>query len=260
VRADAHAPRERLAAADRNFVGGLRTLIGLQPGSEERRFGAAVAFDSRIPVRFFNGIAIMAPTDPAEADAALDWLGARGMPHEAWIREDVSEPLRAVFQQRDFVAQDWVEPVMAIEPPMPASPLPDGVTIREVTDAATLEDQVAAQVAGGLPEGPVRMFLTSAFVGRDDVRCFTAYLDGRAVGHSIAIHTGDVAGVYSVGVAEGVRSQGIGTAVTWAAVEAGRAWGSRMVVLQSSKLGFGVYRRMGFEVIGHYEIHRPTHA
>ena len=39
---------ELVAAADRNFVGGLRTLIGLQPGSEERRFGAALAFDSRI--------------------------------------------------------------------------------------------------------------------------------------------------------------------------------------------------------------------
>ncbi|HEX5038936.1 MAG TPA: hypothetical protein VFW95_02230, partial [Candidatus Limnocylindria bacterium] len=96
MRVDAHGSRARLAAADRNFVGGLRTLIGLQPGSEERRFGAAIAFDSRIPVRFFNGLAVMAPTDVAEAGAALDWLATRGMPHEVWIQEDVAEPLRAL--------------------------------------------------------------------------------------------------------------------------------------------------------------------
>lgn len=257
MRVDARGSRERLPAADRNFVGGLRTLIGLQPGSEERRFGAAIAFDSRIPVRFFNGLAVMAPTDVAEAGAALDWLATRGMPHEVWIQEDVAEPLRALLEQRDFIAQDWVEPVMAIEPIVQSRPPPEGVAIREVTDAEALEDQIAAQVAGGLPEGPIRMFMTPTFVGRDDIRCFTAYLDGRPVGHSIAIHTGDVAGVYSVGVAESVRGRGVGTAVTWAAVEAGREWGAGLVVLQSSKMGFGVYRRMGFEVIGHYEIHRP---
>ena len=248
---------ELMAAADRNFLGGLRTLIGLQPGSEERRFGGAVAFDSRIPVRFLNGLAVLERAERTDVEAAIEWLETRGSPYEAWLREDLAEELRPALVAREFIAQDWVEPVMAMEPPSRMPAPPEGVTVREVVDARTLEDQVAAQVAGGIPEGPIRLLLTPTFVGRADVRCFTAYVDEVPVGHAFAIRTGDVSGVYSVGVAEDQRGRGIGTAVTWAAVDAGREWGCPVVVLQSSRMGFGVYRRMGFEVIGHYEILRP---
>ena len=43
---------------------------------------------------------------------------------------------------------------------------------------------------------------------------------------------------------------------TPAAVRAGREWGCEFVVLQSSPMGFGVYRQMGFEVLTHYAIFR----
>ena len=86
-----------------------------------------------------------------------------------------------------------------------------------------------------------------------DVRLFTGRLDGRPVATSIAIRSGDVSGVYGVGTHESARRRGVGTAVTWAAVEAGRAWGCDTIVLQASDMGLPVYERMGFRTVVSYE-------
>ena len=40
--------------------------------------------------------------------------------------------------------------------------------------------------------------------------------------------------------------------MTWAAVEAGRAWGSRAATLQASEMGEPVYRKMGFRTVTRY--------
>ncbi len=249
---------ERRSAAARNFIVSFQKLVDLRPDAELRRFGPVVAFDSRIPVRLFNGIAVLEPADPEQIGAAADWISERMIPHEAWIREDAADVARPILRARGFEAIDWLEPVMAIEPPTRTPPPPEGVAVHEVHDAEGLEAHIASTVAGGFPEEAARMLYTRALLADGDVRLFTAYLDGRPAGNSAAILSGEVAGVYGVGVPEQLRGRGIGTAVTWAAVEAGRDWGCKLVVLQSSEMGFGVYRRMGFEVLGHYEIHRPA--
>jgi predicted GNAT family N-acyltransferase len=52
---------------------------------------------------------------------------------------------------------------------------------------------------------------------------------------------------------ERARRRGIGRAVTWAAIDAGRtAWDSEIAILQSSEMGAAVYRSMGFEEISRY--------
>ena len=40
--------------------------------------------------------------------------------------------------------------------------------------------------------------------------------------------------------------------MTWAAVNAGREWGSRAAVLQASEMGEPVYREMGFRTVAGY--------
>lgn len=47
---------------------------------------------------------------------------------------------------------------------------------------------------------------------------------------------------------------------TWAAVAAGRAWGCDTIVLQSSEIGFSVYRAMGFRTVVSYVTFRPAPA
>jgi GNAT superfamily N-acetyltransferase len=86
-------------------------------------------------------------------------------------------------------------------------------------------------------------------------------LEGRPVGATLAIRTGDVGGVYAVETLPEARRRGVGTAVTWACVAAARAWGCRTVVLQASDMGLPVYLAMGFRtVVGYaeYVLPRPS--
>jgi GNAT superfamily N-acetyltransferase len=172
-----------------------------------------------------------------------------------WVREDV---VASVTQALLDVGLERIEdePVMGIRPPDGVPEMPAGVSVREVVDAAMLEEHIGSVIENGSRVETARMLFAQAFVDDPDVRLFTAYLDGRPVGHATAIRTGDVTGAYAVGVPEEFRRRGIGAVVTWATVEAGREWGCDLVVLQSSPMGFNVYRGMGFEVLTRYAIYR----
>lgn len=63
-----------------------------------------------------------------------------------------------------------------------------------------------------------------------------------------------MAGIYAVTTAEPYRRRGIGTAITAAALRAGRDRGLRIGTLQATELGLPVYDRMGFEALGQYEL------
>ncbi|MEU4270902.1 GNAT family N-acetyltransferase [Streptomyces sp. NPDC026092] len=63
-----------------------------------------------------------------------------------------------------------------------------------------------------------------------------------------------MAGVYVVTTTEDQHRQGIGAALTVAALEAGRARGLTVGTLQSSPAGFPVYERLGFETVATYEL------
>ena len=247
----------RIQAADRNFAASYEKLVGTRPGSELRRYGATVAFDSRIPIRIFNGVAVLEPATTRDLRTALAWIRDRDIPFSVWVREDlVASVGKTLLEAGVAPIEDGGEPVMGMRPPAEVPDPPAGVSIREVVDEGTLEDHIRSTVGSGFPEEATRQLYDQRFLDDPDIRMFTAYVDGRPAGNSVAIRSGPVSGVYSVGVPEELRRRGIGAAITWAAVRAGREWGCEFVVLQSSPMGFGVYRQMGFEVLTHYAIFR----
>ena len=240
---------DNLWAAHRNFVGSFEKLVEHQPGGSTRRFGSVFAFVSRLPVALFNGLVLLEPTGPSDLDAAADWLHAAEMPHEAFLRQPASEEPAKQLEARGFERRPWVQPVMEIVPPLSPPRPRGGVSVRAVVDEAGLAEHVDHMIASGNPEPMVRSLYTPAFAFDPEVRLFTGYLDGRPMGNAIAIRTGETSGVYAVGTRPEARGRGLGTAATWAAIDAGRQWGCARVVLQSSEMGFGVYSAMGFQVI-----------
>lgn len=79
------------------------------------------------------------------------------------------------------------------------------------------------------------------------VHNFLAELEGVPIGASSLSLCEGLAGLYYVCAKKEFRGQGVGTAVTLAAMKEGRERGYEVGVLGASKLGFGVYQRVGFK-------------
>lgn len=243
-----------VAAADRNFIEAYEKLAEHQAAGAVQGFGAVTAFVSGLPISFLNGCIARGAADASDLEVAVEWLDERPYPYEIWIGEEFAGSHAAALAAKGFEREAWAMPSMMIRPIVEPPPPRDDVTVRAVDDQAALDEHVAMLVDDGLPKAVAVPMYSASFANDPDVQAFTAYLDGQPAGSSLAIRTGDVCGVYSVGTKPDARRRGVGTAATWAAVSAGAGWGCSMAVLQSSEMGYPVYLGMGFEVLKRYAV------
>lgn len=236
---------------DRCFTGSYELLARHQPIGQARRFGNGLAFTTGLPIATFNGFVITGPLSPAELDGGLDLLDAAGLPHHVWMHEDLAAALGARVVRRGRTRNSEPYPGMWIRARSAPEPA-HGVTVRIVADEADYDDLLAVLSGGRSDESFARAVYPASFLADPDVRVFIGYLHGRPAGTSIAIRTGDAAGVYGVGTDPDARRRGVGTAVSWAAVAAGLDWGCEIVTLEASAMGEPVYRNMGFETVVRY--------
>jgi len=247
-----------IEAADKNFIGSYRKLVEHSPGGEAREFGGVYAFVTDLPIGMFNGCIVSRPAAFEDVTAALDWVAARDVPYRLWVHEELTDGLAQSVRERGMERHAWLIPQMVLEQPpeLPASA--PGVTVRSVEDGRSLDEYRQVYVEDGTSENVARRLFSDSFAADPDVELMLASLDGRAVGTSLAIRTDEIAGVYAVATLSDARRRGVGTAATWAAVAAGRAWGCDTVVLQASEMGFPVYRAMGFRTVVRYAVFRPS--
>ncbi len=225
---------------------------------------------SEIPFFVFNGIA-HAAFDPAAADARIDAVlaefRARGLPGVWWISPstqpaDLGERLAA----RGLEGPQAVIGMAAALASLPDSaPLPDDVTLRPVTDEESLRAYIEV-FRGGFPDYAVEAyydFYLSLGWGPDrPVRQVVAMRGDQPVGTAAAGLSGEtegepaLAGVYNVGTVDAARRQGIGTAATLAALRMAREAGARIGVLESTPMGAGVYRKLGFQDVCPMSVYR----
>ncbi len=76
---------------------------------------------------------------------------------------------------------------------------------------------------------------------------FVGYLDGAPVATTSILLCGELAGVYFVVTLPSARGRGMGRAVTVAALQYAKRAGATHAALQSSEMGYSVYRAIGFE-------------
>lgn len=242
---------ELVAAANLSFLDSFAKLAQHCAGGEVREYGGVFAFSTGLPISLFNGCVVLGPATVAEIGAALAWVRGRELPFRVWIDQErapgAAESALACGLQRTGATY----PGMVLHPVPEIPAAAPGVSVTPVSEASLAEHH-AVRVARGMTLELARRMYTPSFAFDPDVRLFTARLDGEPVGGSVAIRTGDVSGVYAVGTIANARRRGVGTTVSWAAVEAGRAWGCETIVLQASEMGLPVYRAMGFRTVVSY--------
>ena len=130
-------------------------------------------------------------------------------------------------------------------------PVPAGFVVERVRDQAAL-DAFRQTLADGFGEGEVEANWVAEIYRRiglgDDVpwRHFLGRLGGEPVAVASIFFAAGVCGLYFVNVRPDYRRRGRGTAITLAALQAGRAAGFTTGVLGASAMGYPVYQRLGF--------------
>jgi len=129
--------------------------------------------------------------------------------------------------------------------------MPAGLTIERVKDEQTLQTWVRTFGLGFDVDEPILADYRALVTGvpRDQHMVgpfYLARLHGEPVATSALCCAVGVAGVYEVSTIPSMRGQGIGAAIAQAPLLDARNMGYRIAVLQASKLGEPVYRRLGF--------------
>ena len=231
------------------FVGDL--------GGEFRHYGTVGAFLGGVPLPFANGCLIIAPAEPDDLDEALTWVSAANVPFFARLDESLVPRHAGVLARHKLVRDPEPMPGMVLMPILHSPDPAPGIEVAPVDDDS-YADFVQTLIDTGLPTEWAERTFARHLLAAEHLRFFLARLDGRPVGTSLAMQTGVVGGIYSVGTVEDVRRRGVGTAVTWAAVDQIRDWGCTAAVLQSSTMGYPVYRSMGFEGVVRYARFKPA--
>ncbi|HEX6098225.1 MAG TPA: GNAT family N-acetyltransferase [Thermoanaerobaculia bacterium] len=213
-------------------------LPGARLIDDGRVFGAL----TDVPINFFSGIATSRLSED-EVPGIVEMMSAR--PFRWWISpasrpENLASILVGLGLQHTYDSTGMTIELRAMDD----GAMPDGLTIRRVTD---LEDWERAFIPGfGRPESDRGVWRTVYPQCGDVWTHFAGYLEGEPVATTSLLFCGDLAGVYHVVTLPSARGRGIGRAMTVAALHHARELGSTHAALQSSKMGLGVYRSIGF--------------
>lgn len=243
--------------ADVNYWETWRQIIEAAPGGNVEDAEGLVLTASGVPIAFFNAAFITSPpTDPTATFGAIrSFYGRSGVPFTvrspaAWVA-GISTAADASGLTR--VAD---QPGMAMCPIPEAPPFPAGLVVRLADSLESVDVHVRVACEGfGMPYDVLSSFFGQATLDRDRFRLLVGEVDGRPVCTSAWCVTGDTVGIYNVATIESHRKRGLGEAMTWAAVAAGRqAHGEAVAVsiLQASAMGRPIYERMGYRLVSPY--------
>jgi GNAT superfamily N-acetyltransferase len=242
--------------ANRHWSDAFEDLVA-DLGGEFRRYGAVDAFLGNLPLPFANGCLVLTEADPADLDHAISWVKAGQVPFQVRVDESVLRPLSEEIGRHALVRDPEVMPALVLRP-IPQIPAPGAGLAVERVARGTYGAFVGLMVASGISAEYATQIFPERLIEANEAIYFLARLEGRAVGISVAVRTGESGGIYSVATLPNARRCGVGTAATWAAVKAIREWGCDSAVLQSSVMGYPVYRAMGFEEVVRYVRFMPA--
>lgn len=252
-------------AVEANFVD-VWSLLGDSAG--ELHVGAEARWICAGDYVLLNAV-LETRTDPLPTPVAIEKLATRIIDRAGscvwWVLPSASgTPLAQRLEKIGFSARpSW--PGMAVRlDELVAAPAVSALELLRVESSDAFDDYMAA-FDGSLSPGPgfSAAFRRAATVIGFEVDAPMAHFVVRENGVPIAcasfMEGGGAAGLYNVGTVEAARGRGIGAWVSTTALLHGQRRGYPIGVLQSSKLGYRVYQRLGFrEVCGLTPYIRPV--
>lgn len=199
----------------------------------------------------FNHVVVLGPTTPKDiftlATAFFDDPAGYSIVVDVTAAPDVGDLL---------IARGWrldeEEPALVLFPlPDAAPPLPPDLDIRLVVDAAGLD------AFATVSETPSTYLPSVAAALDPDVALFVGYHGGRAVATARLTCLGGIAEINGVVAAPEQRRRGYGAALTWRAIEAGRARGCAAATLTATEMGYPLYLSLGFQLAGLHRTYLP---
>ncbi len=234
-----------------NLAGFVRATAGRKGSIADIRGGVAVAGPFGVPNAYVN---TAVPTDPTVSavdffDDAVQFFNELGRMFVLWA--PMSDPsLAQEAARRNFVRDKEPSPAMVSFAPTTGE---SDLQFRLVNDedSASLFGDVCER-GYGAPGMATLLSFQESYLAADSY--WHLAFDGDVpVSAACGFLNGTTGGIYSVATPAEFRGRGFAAAVTAVATNHLFAIGASKVVLQSSKLGFGVYERLGFTIYDHYE-------
>jgi GNAT superfamily N-acetyltransferase len=180
----------------------------------------------------------------------LSWVGREGVPQAEMKRALLAHGLTF----RETYATEMAVDLSSLPEDLPELPgfrivpVVDGFSLKRWIYIASIGFRIGEEFEGAWYE----LFADAIYDRR--FRTYLALLDGKPVGTSQLFVSEGVAGIYNVTCIPEARGRGIGSAVTLAPLLEARKLGYRIGILQASKQGYRVYRRLGFQDFGNLSV------
>jgi len=258
IRTDVSLPA-LIDAVETNLFAAGPLLFGNMPGAEYVNGPDMIRFATSVPHPMLNGVfnAQLTPENlHAQIREALDYFQACHLPMMWWIGPGSRPENLGCALEAEGLTRAGEMPGMAIDlAEMDADvPTPAGLLLEEVENVAALRKWTQVCCRGfGMPPEISEIFcaaMQKVGFGKDrPLRNFLGSHNGVPVACvSLCLVEGS-AGIYCVATVPEARRRGYAAAVVRAALLAARARRYRIGVLEASKMGESVYRRMGFREV-----------
>lgn len=261
MRSNPHMTRDLGPAVSENFLGAFSSLAAHSPKGMSKQFGSVTAVSVGVPTPIFNRVFVFEPPSSEALTGALTWMIERGDPFWVTATASLADDVAAGAGKFDLELSEDSQPGMALAPLEELEPGESVLDVEVVTGPAGLDawSAIAEDVFDFSPE-TTTLLTPESVLNDDQMTWFVGRIDGTPVACGLLIRTEDVAGVYTIGVAEAYRRRGFGEAMTREVLAAGRELGCQVGVLQSSSMGIPLYERMGFETVVRYRHARPERS
>ena len=201
-----------------------------------------------LPIAFFSGIATTKLRDESGVERAIEAFRPSAEPFRWWISPSTQPAeLPALLTSRGFRHVYDAGGMVASMSDVPFS-RPASASIRQITalrDWARVLMHVFAR-----PEEEADVWKRAYETPLAGWAHFAAYENDEVIATSSVLVAGELAGIYHVATLPSARGRGIGAAVTLEAMRYAHDRGATQAALQSSDMGAGVYRSLGFRDVG----------